>query len=106
MGVKREAVPRSFTRISPPFITSLCMIINAFLSFKIFFFSGSKRPKRSGFHPPARFARLFLTSWTVVWSVISMLVGSFLIGFFAAAFMLAGDVNGVREAEAYSDWIL
>lgn len=41
-----------------------------------------------GSHPPARLARVSLTSWTVVLSVISMLVGSLLTGFFAAALLL------------------
>ena len=77
-------IPRSLTRISLPAITSLCWLISAFLSFKIFFFSGSKMPNRLGSLPPACLARISLTSCTVVLSVILTLVGSFLMGVFGA----------------------
>lgn len=74
-------VPRSLTKISFPEIMDSCCEINALRSFNSFFFSGSYSPNRFGSHPPALFARFSFTSCTVVLSVTSILVGSFLIGF-------------------------
>lgn len=80
---EKVSLPRSFTKISCPSVTSLCWLMSAFRSFKILFFE-SKSPSLLGSMPPAVLARLSLTSCTVVVSVISMLVGNFLMGFFAA----------------------
>ena len=96
----RECVPRSLMRISLPAITSLCWLMSAFLSFRIFFFSGSKIPNRFG-SLPACLPSLSLTSCTVVLSVISTLVGSFLIGF--AVYMSAGGMWTTGAGCTYND---
>lgn len=82
-AIKTYRIPRSLTNISCVDVISCCWLTIALLSFRSLFLE-SKSPRRLGSIPPACLASLSLTSWIVSFSVIWILVGSFLIGFFEA----------------------